>query len=120
MGPELEMPVITALSGLENIVWWHRNLERGNGFVLNGFINHYPDFLLLTEKKNILLIETKGEQNNDADMQEKLELGTTWANQANILGGGSGYRYHYMMVFQDKPIKNALTIDEMMKRVREL
>ena len=120
MGPELEMPVITALSGLENIVWWHRNLERGNGFVLNGFINHYPDFLLLTEKKNILLIETKGEQNNDADMQEKLELGTTWANQANILGGGSGYRFHYMMVFQDKPIKNALTIDEMMKRVRDL
>jgi type III restriction enzyme len=120
MGPELEMPVITALSGLENIVWWHRNLERGNGFVLNGFINHYPDFLLLTEKKNILLIETKGEQNNDADMQEKLELGTTWANQANILGGGSGYRFHYMMVFQYKPIKNALTVDEMMKRVRDL
>jgi len=33
-----------------NIVFWHRNLERGKGFYINGFkSNHYPDFILQTK-----------------------------------------------------------------------
>lgn len=49
--PTLETPVIQSVANLDNIIWWHRNLERGKGFVINGFLNHYPDFVVLTENR---------------------------------------------------------------------
>src|SRR5690625_2323947 len=33
-----------------NIAFWHRNLERGKGFFINGFkAKHYPDFIMHTK-----------------------------------------------------------------------
>jgi len=45
-----------------NIAFWHRNLERGKGFYINGFkSNHYPDFILQTKLGKTILLETKGD-----------------------------------------------------------
>lgn len=104
---DLESIVINAIANLENVVWWHRNLERGKGFVINGFLNHYPDFVVLTEKKNIVIIETKGDDRDNSDSENKLKLGKAWESQANQLSHQTGYRYHYMMVFKSNPITNA-------------
>ena len=54
-----EMRVIQAIAGLDNVVWWHRNIER-TGFCLNGSINHYPGFIARTEAGKVILVETNG------------------------------------------------------------
>ena len=42
-----EERVAMELGTSSNIVFWHRNLERGKGFYINGFkANHYPDFIM--------------------------------------------------------------------------
>src|SRR5574344_1896952 len=58
---------------------------------INGFINHYPDFIIYTEQGNIILLETKGEQLSNDDSKDKLALGTKWADKA-------GDKFHYFMV----------------------
>jgi len=45
--------------GLPNIEFWHRNRERRD-FKLNGFVNHYPDFIALKRSGNAILVESKG------------------------------------------------------------
>jgi type III restriction enzyme len=117
---DLESSVISAVANLENVVWWHRNLERGKGFVINGFLNHYPDFAVLTEKKSIVIIETKGDDRDNGDSEDKLKLGKAWENQANQISHRTGYRYHYMMVFKSNPIEGALTHGEALKLVKDL
>ena len=92
----LESKVIRGVAELENIVWWHRNLERGKGFLLNGFLNHYPDFIVLTESKKIIVVETKGDDRDNSDSKDKLKLGKIWESQANQIAHETGYRYHYM------------------------
>lgn len=116
----LESLVIRGVAELENIFWWHRNLERGKGFVINGFINHYPDFIVLTENKNIVILETKGDDRDNSDSKDKLKLGTTWADKANQLSHQTGYIYHYMMVFESNPIEGALVVGDMLKLFSEL
>lgn len=49
------------LSSQDNVLWWHRNPERGDGFCINGYINHYPDFIIMLKSGKIVLAETKGE-----------------------------------------------------------
>lgn len=108
----LEAPVISKVAQLENVVWWHCNLERSRGFCINGFINHYPDFVVLTASKNIVVIETKGDDRDNSDSKDKLKLGKIWESQANQISHETGYRYHYMMVFESNPIDGAhLTAD---------
>lgn len=116
----LEAAVIGGVAGLDNIVWWHRNLERGKGFAINGFIHHYPDFIVLTERKNVVVIETKGDDRDNSDSKGKLKLGTTWADKANQLTHQTGLTYYYMMVFDSNPIEGALTVADMLKLLRNL
>jgi len=105
----LESKVIRGVADLENIVWWHRNLERGKGFVINGFLNHYPDFIVLTKSNNIIVVETKGDDRDNSDSKDKLKLGKIWEAQANQISHETGYRYHYMMLFDNNPIDGAQT-----------
>lgn len=91
-----ELKVIKYIASLDNVVWWHRNIER-RGFCLNGFINHYPDFIVKTTRGNIVLVETKGDDRDNSDSKQKLSLGTKWADMA-----GSQYRYY--MVFDEADI----------------
>ena len=58
-GNKFETELIQAITGLPNIRWWHRNIAR-TGFAINGFINHYPDFIVRTRSGKIIIIETKG------------------------------------------------------------
>jgi type III restriction enzyme len=116
----LEARVIRGVADLENIVWWHRNLERGKGFVINGFLNHYPDFVVLTDKKNIVIVETKGDDRDNSDSKDKLKLGKIWEAQANQLSHETGYRYHYMMVFDTNRIDGAYSTGEVLKLIEAL
>lgn len=90
-----ERRVIEKVSSMPNIKWWHRNIER-HEFCINGFINHYPDFIVMTNSGYIVMIETKGGHltSND-DSREKAELGKMWQAQA-----GGKFRY-YMVNYDD-------------------
>lgn len=95
--------------------WWHRNEER-KGFYINAFINHYPDFILLTENGTVVLLETKGSQLDGSDSQAKIRVGAAWENAANTLNDGR--RYRYMMVFEHSQLDDAYTLAEALERLR--
>jgi len=110
----LEYEVITAVASIENVKWWHRIIER-KGFCLNGFINHYPDFLVMTQKGTVVLIETKGDDRDNTDSAQKLSLGRAWQHQL-------GQKYKYFMVFKDRNFKldGANRLDEFMEMLKKL
>ena len=81
-------------------------------FRINGFINHYPDFIVKLRSGQILLVETKGDDRDNSDSSRKLELGRTWANAA-----GGNYRYY--MVFDNNPLYGAITINDLIKKIRD-
>lgn len=109
---DFEWKMINALAALDNIDFWTRNVER-KGFCLNGFINHYPDFIVVTKSSKILLIETKGDHLDGSDSVSKLLLGNQWAMKA-------GNNYRYFMVFQEKNVAGTYTLDEFLQRVTNL
>ena len=109
----LEYKIITRVLSLENIRWWHRNRAKKE-FFINGFINHYPDFLIMTESGVLLIVEVKGDDRDNSDSRQKLNLGKLWESKAN------SERYAYFMVFDKKPLEGALTLDEFMTRVKML
>ena len=110
---DFEYQVINAVANLDNVVFWHRNIEK-RGFCINGFINHYPDFIVKLESGMIIIIETKGEQLANDDSAAKLELGTKWANMAGL----SFYRYY--MVFDHQPINGAVTVQQLIDRIKQM
>lgn len=108
----LEAKVINEIANLENIRFWHRIVER-KGFCINGFINIYPDFLVVTKRGKVLLIESKGDDRDNSDSIRKLKLGEAWASKA-------GNDYRYFMVFESNPIPGAFKIDGLVKVVGQL
>jgi len=109
-----EQKMILEVASLENILFWHRNLERGKGFALNGFSsNHYPDFILYTKKGNAILLETKGDFYDNDDSRNKNILGKTWAEK-------SGSNYKYFMVFENKEVENTYTSRNVIEVLRGL
>lgn len=94
-----EHKIINQILSLDNVVWWHRIIERGhNEFNINGFINHYPDFMLYTIKGRLILLEVKGEHLANQDTVNKVKLGKKWDTL-------SGDKFRYYMVFLDKEIQ---------------
>mgnify|MGYP005725985209 CR=1 FL=1 len=109
-----EEKVIDSLAALDNLLFWHRNLERGKGFALNGYkSNHYPDFLILTRRGTIILLETKGDDRDNSDSIAKNKLGKRWAQLA-------GPNYRYFMVFDNNKIEDARNLDEIREIIKEL
>ena len=90
----LEQDLVKQLTAIPNVLWWHRNIAR-HGFAINGYFNHYPDIMIMTQSGKIILAETKGEHLKNDDSQEKIELGAAWRNAA-------GNQYRYYMVFRDE------------------
>ncbi|MFA5559195.1 MAG: DEAD/DEAH box helicase family protein [Methanofastidiosum sp.] len=91
-----EHKIINQIISLDNVSWWHRIIERDNKeFKINGFINHYPDFMIMTNRGTLLLIEVKGEHIASDETFEKAMLGRKWKELA-----GSDFRYY--MVFLNK------------------
>jgi len=100
-----EKKFINDIANLDSVVFWHRNLERGKGFFLNGFINHYPDFIIQTKNGKIVLVETKGDDRDNSDSLKKIRLGEKWASKA-------GDQYRYFMVFNTAKLDGAKSIPE--------
>ena len=109
-----ELELAGRFSGMNNVRWWHRIIER-RGFCLNGPFNHYPDFVLMTANGTVVVVETKGEQLKNDDSRRKLKLGCTWAHM-------SGNRFRYYMVFQDgvTPLEGAVTVSKFLRILEKL
>ena len=111
---KLEQKLIMELTALPNVRWWHRNISR-QGFCINGYINHYPDILILTEKGKVIFAEAKGEHLKNDDSREKIDLGAMWS-------GHAGNQYRYFMVFEkdaDLP-KGAVSMSKFVEIVAAL
>ncbi|MBF0599462.1 DEAD/DEAH box helicase family protein [Atopobiaceae bacterium FL090493] len=116
----LEKKMADFLANQENILWWHRVVENRDGeFHINGFINHYPDFLAETVGGTILAIETKGEHLKNDDSADKLHLGRRWADSAS---SPTGRKYRYFMVFENDPISEtgAYDLNDFKARIRDM
>ena len=113
MNPE-EHELIDAVVALDNVKWWHRIIEK-KGFRLNGFINHYPDFMVMTKSGKLVLIEYKGDDRDNSNSARKLKLGRKWQAQC-------GPEYRYFMVFKNRDfgIDGAYTLDRFVEIMREL
>ena len=111
---EYERKVLDIIIGQENVLWWHRIIER-QGFCINGFIKHYPDFLVLTKSGKVVLVEAKGDHLANDDSEMKLLLGRKWQEAA-------GRDYRYMMVFAKKDFQHdgAYTLDEFAEVMKKL
>lgn len=109
-----EHELIDAVVALGNVKWWHRIIER-KGFRLNGYINHYPDFIVMTKSGKLVLIEYKGDDRDNSDSKRKLNLGRKWQAQA-------GQNYRYFMVFKNRDfgIDGAYTLDQFVEIMKEL
>lgn len=109
-----EHELIDAVVALENVKWWHRIIER-NDFHLNGYINHYPDFMVMTNSGKLVLIEYKGDDRDNSDSERKLKLGRKWQAQC-------GQNYRYFMVFKNREfgIDGAYTMDQFVEIMKEL
>jgi type III restriction enzyme len=107
-----ETKVINQVAQLDNILFWHRNIER-KGFCLNGWLNHYPDFIIYTKKEKLILLETKGDDRDNSDSKEKLSLGKIWSSKA-------GDRFRYYMVFEQSSIPDAYKVDDFIANLKKL
>lgn len=109
-----EFDVIWALSALDNVKWWHRNISK-RGFLINGPVYAYPDIIVMLKSGKILMVETKGDHLDNAESKEKARIGDQWANLA-------GKQYKYYMVFQTKQpdYPGAYSLERFMEIVKGL
>ena len=106
-----EYTVINKVANIPNVEWWHRNPTGKNGFCINGFINHYPDFIVKMVNGMIVLIETKGDDRDNSDSKNKLDLGLKWEADA-------GSSFKYFMVFEHNRIENAIDVQELLETLK--
>ena len=111
---QLEQDLVMELTALPNVRWWHRNIAK-HGFCINGFINHYPDIMLMTNSGKIVIVETKGEHLKNDDSRDKIVLGQSWRNAA-------GNRFRYYMVFADdvEPLPGAVGMKQFVEIVKDI
>ena len=111
---QLEQDLVMELTALPNVRWWHRNIAR-HGFCINGYINHYPDVMIMTQSGKIILAETKGEHLKNDDSRDKIALGDAWRHAA-------GNQYRYYMVFRDGDylLPGAVSMSQFVEMVRAL
>lgn len=109
---DFEYDVISAIADNPNVFFWHRNREKKE-FCINGFINHYPDFVVRMKSGKTILVETKGDHLVNDDSKNKIWLGNKWADLA-------GSNYKYFMVFQTKEVEGAITVKQLLQYLNEL
>ena len=109
-----ELKVVQEIAAKDNVRWWHRIKDR-KGFGINGFINHYPDFMVMTDKGTLVMVEVKGAHLDGSDSQAKAELGRIWADNA-------GLKYKYFMVFlkDGDAVQGALKVDAFLNTLEKL
>ncbi|HEV7783426.1 MAG TPA: DEAD/DEAH box helicase family protein [Chitinophagaceae bacterium] len=104
-----EERVINEIGNMINIVFWTRNIER-KGFRINGFINHYPDFIIQSKSGKTILLETKGDH---LDADQKIRLGGLWASKA-------GNNFRYFMVYEKRTVAGAYKLDEFIYIIKDI
>ena len=109
---DFEYDVISAIADNPNVLFWHRNREKKD-FCINGYINHYPDFIVRMKSGNTILVETKGDHLVNDDSKNKIWLGNKWADLA-------GSDYKYFMVFQTKKMEGTITVKQLLQYLNEL
>ncbi len=107
---DFEATVINDVANLPNVEWWTRNVEK-KGFCINGFINHYPDFIIKTKNGKIVLLETKGDH---LDASAKVRLGQLWAAKA-----GNEYRY-YLAYDKRDDVSGSFTKAKFIEQLKQL
>jgi type III restriction enzyme len=108
-----ELDVIGSVANLENIVFWTRNEAKKTFFVLNGAINHYPDFIAYTKSGKIILMESKGDHLDGSDSQQKIALGAHWEKAMH----GKGF---YFMIFKEKKVVGGFLKSDFLRRLSQL
>ena len=113
---KFEKQVIEKVANLDNVLFWHRNPSR-MGFKIDGYVNnHYPDFIVVTKKGQVALLETKGRQLDGSDSQYKVKIGRKWDALA-------GNHYHYFMVFPDDdkdPLEDAMSESRLIRLLQDM
>lgn len=104
-----EERVINEIGNMTNIAFWTRNIER-KGFRINGFINHYPDFIIQTKSGKTILLETKGDH---LDAEQKIRLGRLWASKA-------GNNYRYFMVYERRTVDGAYKLEDFLNIIKDI
>lgn len=104
-----EERVINEVANMENVQWWTRNTEK-KGFKINGFVNHYPDFLIRMKSGKIIVLETKGDH---LDAEQKISLGNLWASKA-------GNTYRYYMVYEHRTEAGAVKLEDFLQKIQKL
>jgi len=104
-----EERVINEIGNMNNISFWTRNIER-RGFRINGFVNHYPDFIIQTKSGKTILLETKG---GHLDAESKIRLGNLWAGKA-------GNNFRYFLVYENRTVDGAYKLDEFLNTIKEI
>jgi type III restriction enzyme len=104
-----EERVINEIGNMANIAFWTRNIER-KGFRINGFINHYPDFIIQTKSGKTIVLETKGDH---LDAEQKIRLGGLWASKA-------GNNYRYFMVYERRIVDGAYKLEDFMNIIKDI
>jgi len=104
---DFEARVINEIANMQNIAFWTRNIER-RGFRINGFVNHYPDFIIHTKSGKTILLETKGDH---LDAEQKIRLGNLWASKA-------GNDYRYFMVYDRRTVDGAYKLEDFINVIR--
>lgn len=110
----LEKEIVMELTALENVRWWHRNISR-QGFRINGFINHYPDIMVMTNSGKLILLEPKGGYLDNSDSKAKIELGKAWR-----LAAGNLYRYYMVFANNVQPLPGALNVRDLIETLKQL
>jgi type III restriction enzyme len=104
-----EERLINEIGNMPNIAFWTRNMER-RGFRINGFINHYPDFLIQTKSGKVILLETKGDH---LDAEKKIKLGDLWKSKA-------GNNFRYFMVYERRSVDGAYNLEEFLAIIKNI
>lgn len=104
-----EERVINEIGNMANIAFWTRNIER-KGFRINGFVNHYPDFIIQTKSGKTILLETKGDH---LEAEQKIRLGRQWASKA-------GNNYRYFMVYERRIVDNAYKLEDFLNIIKDI
>lgn len=104
-----EEQVINEIGNMNNIAFWTRNIEK-RGFCINGFVNHYPDFIIQTKSGKTIVLETKGDH---LDAEQKIRLGSLWASKA-------GNNYRYFMVYERRVVTGAHTLENFLNLIKAI
>jgi type III restriction enzyme len=106
-----EEKVINEIANMSNIAFWTRNISKKQ-FKINAFQNHYPDFIIYTKSKKIIVLETKGDDRDNSDSEAKIRLGKAWEKKAGDV------LFKYFMVFDKKEVDGAYTFEKFVNIVK--